>query len=79
MTKFIDNQKADTLKEALISLIVDLIPQSGTIIQVDSAIAWTTLSTQSLEENSDLKKLNIGIDLGRHANKNAKRSIRKSY
>ena len=70
MTKFIDNQKADTLKEALISLIIDLIPQSGAVIQVACATAWTALSTQSLEENSDLKKLNIRIDLGRHANKN---------
>ena len=70
MTKLIPDQKANTLQEALISLIVEFIPHSGTKVQVDCATSWATLSTQSKHGNSLLKRLNIEIDLGRHNNKN---------
>ena len=69
-TKFIEDQTAKTLKSALISLILDFVPQSGSTVQVDCATAWATLEKESLIDNSDWKKLNIKIELGRHHNKN---------
>ena len=51
-------------------MIIDFVPQSGTVVQVDCATAWATLSREADVENSDLKKLNIKIDLGRHHNRN---------
>ena len=69
-TKFIEDQTAATLKSALISLILDFVPQSGSTVQVDCATAWATLEKESMIENSDLKRLNIKIELGRHHNKN---------
>ena len=70
MTKLIEDQKAETLKEALISLIADFIPHAGSTIQVDCATSWAALANQAGDENSDLRKLKIIIDLGRHHNKN---------
>ena len=73
LTNFIDDQKAETIKTALISLILDFKPHSGTIVQVDCATSWAALDNQSNEINSELRKLNIKIDLGRHHNKNKNR------
>ena len=69
-TKFVCDQKAETLKQALISLIIEYVPHSGTTVQVDCATAWASLSKESDIDNSDLKKLKIKIDLGRHHNVN---------
>ena len=69
-TKFVQDQKADTLRQALISMIIDFVPQTGTVVQVDCATSWATLSREAEIENSDLKKLKIKIDLGRHHNRN---------
>ena len=70
MTKFITDQKAETIKTALISLILDLIPSSGTMVQVDCATSWAALENQSKKTDSNLQRLNIKIELGRHHNKN---------
>ena len=70
LTKFIPNQTAQTLKEALISLILDMVPHTGTEVQVDCATSWATLANDSNTENSQLKRLKIAIILGRHFNKN---------
>jgi len=51
-------------------MILDMLPHSGTTIQVDCAPAWQTLANESQQENSELKCLNINVDLGRHHNKN---------
>ena len=69
-TKFVCDQKAETLKQALISLIIEYVPHSGTTVQVDCATAWASLSKESDIDNSDLKKLKIKIGLGRHHNVN---------
>ena len=69
-TTFISDQTAESLKQSLISLILDFVPEAGSIVQVDCATAWATLEKESANDNSDLKKLNIKIDLGRHHNKN---------
>ena len=70
MTKFITDQKAETIKTALITLILDLIPSSGTTVQVDCATSWAALENQSKQIDSNLQRLNIKIELGRHHNKN---------
>lgn len=70
LTKFVSDQKADTLRTALISLILDFVPHSGSLVQVDCATAWASLSKESDIENSDLMRLKIKVDLGRHFNKN---------
>ena len=69
-TKFVLDQKAATLRQALISLILEFVPESGSTVQVDCATAWATLARESDTDNTDLKKLKIKIDLGRHHNKN---------
>ena len=69
-TTFIKDQTAITLKQSLISLILDFVPEAGSTVQVDCATAWATLEKESKMEHSDLKKLNIKIDLGRHHNVN---------
>ena len=70
LTKFISDQKANTLKDALIGLILDMVPQSGSVIQVDCATSWANLAKESNTDNSDLKRLGIVIDLGRQHNPN---------
>ena len=70
MTKFIKDQTANSLKEALITMILEMIPHSGTTVQVDCASAWQTLANESNQDRSQLKRLNIKIDLGRHHNRN---------
>ena len=69
-TCFINDQTADSLREALISSIIELIPESGAVVQVDCATALQTLSTESESNGSLLKKLGIKVDLGRSLNKN---------
>ena len=70
LTKLIQDQTAETLKRSLITLIVDFIPESGTSAQVDCATSWDALSKSTRDSDSELRKLNITIDLGRHHNKN---------
>ena len=70
LTKLIQDQTAEVIKTALITLIVNFIPQSGTVVQVDCATSWDALSRTAADSDSDLQKLNIVIDLGRHHNKN---------
>ena len=66
----IPDQKATTLQDSLLTMLIDLIPESGATVRVDSAPAFQTLSIQCKEENSILKKFNIKIELGRTLNKN---------
>ena len=69
-TRFITDQKADTLRQALVAMILDFVPQTGTVVQVDCATSWATLSRESESDNSDLKTLKIKVELGRHHNRN---------
>ena len=70
LTKLIPDQKAETIKQALISLIIDMVPQSGSTIQVDCATAWAALAHEAQQENSELARCKIRIDMGRHHNRN---------
>ena len=67
-TQFVKDQSAETLQEALISLIIDIRNLNGTTVQTDCATAWAKLSKDA--PNSPLKKLNIKIDMGRTHNRN---------
>ena len=68
--RLIQDQKAITLQDALLSMLIDIIPESGTSIRVDSAPAFQTLSSRCNEKDSILKKFNIVLELGRTLNKN---------
>ena len=69
-TQLIQDQKADTLRRTLISLIADIIPDSGTEVRVDGATAFQALQTESLTRDSLLNTLGIKIVVGRILNKN---------
>ena len=56
--------------DALVTCIIETIPASGKLVQVDCATAFQTLKTESDCEGSILKKLDIKVDLGRSHNKN---------
>ena len=66
----IPDQKADTLRNALITMVLDIIPDTGTSIRVDGATGFQQLERESTTNNSTLKKLGIKIVLGRLLNKN---------
>ena len=61
----IANQTAETLRQALLSLILDILPDSGATIRVDGATAFQTLSRESATNNTLLNKLKISIEVGR--------------
>ena len=50
-------------------MIIEFIPHSGTVVQVDCATSWATLANESNSSQSELKRLNSIIELGRHMNK----------
>ena len=69
-TCFIPNEGTDATRNGLISCIIEAIPDTGTVVQVDNAPALQSLKTESESDGSVLRKLNIKIDLGRTFNKN---------
>jgi len=69
-TCFIPNEGTDATRNGLISCIIETIPDTGTVVQVDNAPAFQSLKTESESDGSVLRKLNIKIDLGRTFNKN---------
>ena len=66
----IEDQTADTLRKALLSMILDILPESGASIRVDAAPSFQTLHNEANTKNSILNKLNIRISIGRVLNKN---------
>ena len=83
LTKIILDETADTLETALVSLIADLVPEDGTIVQVDAATGF-----QALENGKGkfLSKFKIELDIGRVTNKqknpiaeNAIKEFRKEW
>ena len=68
--KIIPDQKSETLKEALIPMVIEFLPDSGTEIRVDAATPFQALQRDSELIGSILKKLNIKICIGRILNKN---------
>ena len=66
----INDQKSVTLQNALLSLILDLIPDTGAEVIVDGATSFQALEREAAMENSLLNKLKIKITVGRLLNKN---------
>ena len=66
----IPDQTSNTLKHALISLIADLIPETGAEVRVDGATGFQVLEKEAQVSNSILSKLKIKIIIGRILNKN---------
>ena len=66
----IPDQTADTLRQFLLSMVLDILPDSGTNIRVDGATAFQTLERESATNGTLLKQLNIIIEVGRLVNKN---------
>ena len=67
-SKILDDEKADTLREAIIEAIVPVSPSSGSTIRLDPSPAHQSLA--NLENDELLQKFNISIDLGRIHNIN---------
>ena len=68
--QIIPNQTAETLQQALLSMVLDIIPDSGASIRVDGATVFQTLVRKSKVNGSLLNKLKISIEVGRLTNKN---------
>ena len=66
----IPNQTADTLRQALISLVLDLVPDEGAEIRTDGATAFQSLERESNQSTSTLANLKIKVVVGRLMNKN---------
>ena len=69
-TKIISDETADSLRDAIVAAVIDLIPETGTMVQVDCAPGLQTLAAEAKLDGSILKKLGITIDLGRVHNVN---------
>ena len=71
-TKIIQDETAESLKEAILLSVLDLIPSSGTVIQVDAAPGFRSIhkSLSSLENDDMFAKYGIKLDIGRVYNSN---------
>ena len=69
-TKIINDETADSLRDSVVSAVIEFLPEAGTIIQVDCAPAFQKLASECGLDGSILKKLGITIDLGRTHNVN---------
>ena len=76
--QLIEDQKADTLREALLYLILDLVSDEGATIRVDGATSFQALERESHMKGSTLNKLGIKIVVGRLVNKNKNPSAENS-
>ena len=66
----IPDQKSDTIRNALIPMVLDIMPDKGTSIRVDGSTAFQHLEREATVNNSILKKLGIRFVVGRLLNKN---------
>ena len=66
----ITDQTADSLREAILSMCLDILPDSGTVIRVDGATGFQSLAREAQTNGSLLNKLKINIEVGRLLNKN---------
>ena len=66
----IPDQKMETLRDAIFSLIVDLLPDTGAVIRTDAATGFQALKAEAENPSSLFSKLGIKITIGRILNKN---------
>ena len=60
VTKLIDDEKSETLREAIISTTAELIPEEGLSMQVDNCPALVTLAS-----DAELKRFKIHLDVSK--------------
>ena len=65
---FIEDESVDTIRNAILSSVLEYIPPEGTTVRVDPAPANKTLS--DISRDNLLRKYNIKVELGRVHNKN---------
>ena len=68
--QIIPNQTSETLREALLAMIIDLIPETGAEIRLDGATSFQSLEREAQTENTTLHKLKIKLTIGRLLNPN---------
>ena len=66
-TCFLPDESKNSIEEGLVKLIIDFIPDSGALVQVDAGPGFTALDR---DQNTVLASLNIKLDIGRVHNKN---------
>ena len=69
-TRLISDETTNSLRDSIVMAVLELIPDTGTTIQVDCAPGLQSLAAESKLDGSVLKKLGIVIDLGRTHNVN---------
>ena len=73
--RLIPNQTADTLRQEIISMTLDLIPDSGAVVRVDGATAFQALQRDSHTNGTVLNRLGLKIEVGRLLNKNKNAAV----
>ena len=68
--KLIPNQTATTLRDTILQLISDILPEGGTELRADGATGFQALQTEANTPGSLFNKLNISVTIGRLLNKN---------
>ena len=66
VTKLIPNESSQTLREAIITCTVELIPEEGLLLQVDNCPALV-----SIQNDAELARFKIKIDVARKKNKDS--------
>ena len=69
-SQIISDETADSLRDCVVSSVIEFMPHSGATIQVDCATGFQKLASECSLDGSILKKLGITIDLGRVHNIN---------
>ena len=66
----VEDQSCNSLRNALLPLIINLVPESGAEIRVDGATSFQALQKESETPGTILNRLKIKIIIGRLLNKN---------
>ena len=81
ITKFLPDETKESIQEALVTMLVDFVPDSGTLVQVDPGPGLV-----ALQDDEILNRFNIKLDIGRIHNKqknpvaeNAIKEFRKEW
>ena len=69
-SRIIPDESADSLRDNIVSSVLEFLPDSGTTIQVDCATGFQKLASECSIDGNILKKFGISIDLGRSHNVN---------
>ena len=68
--KLIENQTATTLRDSILQLIIDILPEGGTEIRTDGATGFQALQSEANSQSSIFNKLKVRVTIGRLLNKN---------